>query len=149
MKLVHYGAKAFDKKLFNKITNKYSWMNKPGGGLWTSPIKSNHSWLKWCEENEYREYEYDNCFYITLKDNAKILKVDSIDDLKGLPLIKTTILEKDFIDFKKLYDVYDCIWLTEIGETSTRYTNPLSLYGWDCESVFIMNPNCFTMDNNF
>lgn len=35
----------------------------------------------------------------------------------------------------------DAIWLTPKGERETRFSHPKNLYGWDCESVLIMNPN--------
>ena len=40
----------------------------------------------------------------------------------------------------------DAIWLTAHGESATRFSRPYSLYGWDCESVLIMNPSGIVPD---
>lgn len=37
---------------------------------------------------------------------------------------------------------YEAIWLTAKGQSETHYSNPTNLYGWDCESVLIMNSKC-------
>ena len=34
------------------------------------------------------------------------------------------------------------IYLTEKGQIDTRWTSPRSLYGWDCETILILNENC-------
>ena len=48
------------------------------------------------------------------------------------------------IDFEKmLSDGIDAIYLTEKGEQETRFESP-GLYGWDCECVLVMNPDCIT-----
>lgn len=46
-----------------------------------------------------------------------------------------------FLDYEKLAEVYDGMLLTEKGETTTRYS-PISLYGWDCESIVLFNLDC-------
>ena len=45
---------------------------------------------------------------------------------------------------EQLSKKYDAIWLTLKGFNETHLSFPLNLYGWDCETVFIMNPNCVT-----
>jgi len=45
-----------------------------------------------------------------------------------------------YLDFEQLSKTYDAVWLTYNGERKTRYSNP-DLYGWDCESVLILNKN--------
>ena len=45
------------------------------------------------------------------------------------------------IDFKEASKTWDAIFLTEKGQRETRFTHPKNLYGWDCESVLILNSN--------
>jgi hypothetical protein len=39
------------------------------------------------------------------------------------------------IDFEKLSQNYDGIWLTEQGNGETHLSFPYNLYSWDCESI--------------
>lgn len=41
-------------------------------------------------------------------------------------------------------DGIECIHLTESGQWNTRLTRPLNLYGWDCESILILNESCIS-----
>lgn len=135
--LIHYGAT--ELKPVAKIENN-NWV-KPKGGLWTSPIESNWAWKHWCESEQFRDCDEENSFTISLKPDAKILKIDEAGDLMGLP--KKILIESIvYPDFEKLAEMYDAIWLTEKGQWETRYSQPMSLYGWDCESVLILNESC-------
>ena len=40
------------------------------------------------------------------------------------------------INFYEMSKDYDAIHLTEKGQWKTRMTRPVSLYGWDCETVY-------------
>ena len=47
-----------------------------------------------------------------------------------------------FLNFEELArSGIDAIFLTEEGEHATRFSEP-GLYGWDCESILVMNPHC-------
>jgi len=39
------------------------------------------------------------------------------------------------MDWEEIAKHYDGVMLTEAGQVHTRYSRPLSLYGWDCEST--------------
>lgn len=136
MELIHFGAKEFNINLFKKIEN--DWF-KPKGGLWTSPINSNYGWSDWCKQNNFRSCDLRNSFTISLNDDAKILMIDSRNDLINLPIINKWV---SYPDFELLAQEFDAIKLTIKGEAETRFTKPLSLYGWDCESVLILNSKC-------
>jgi len=136
VKLIHYGAKNYDPKLVSPIKN--SWV-KPEGGLWTSPINSEYGWKDWCTMEDFRECTEDNSFVIELYDWAKVYVIDDLEDLLALPF--TTFFEGEYLDFEWLAKEYDAVWLTNKGEVKTRWTKP-ALYGWDCESVLILNPEC-------
>jgi len=133
MKLIHYGNNKYDSGLFLPIENLLL-RNKPKGGLWTSPINSNYGWKEWTIDNAFMEHPL--YFELELKDSAKILRIDSIEDLKELTWIDTEYLP--YIDFEALD--YDAIWLTESGLWScTSYDIGRDLYGWDVETVLILN----------
>jgi hypothetical protein len=155
--LIHYGADVFDKKLFLPI-GKSSW-RKPTGGLWTSPINSNYGWKQWCKDEHFYKKNLKKSFKLQLKSNARILLIHCLSDLKRLKsnyllpphLVKKTFgddFNTRFPDFEYYSKKYDAIWLTEQGRWKTRLTRPYTLYGWDMETVFIMNPNCFKIIRN-
>lgn len=143
--LIHHGAEKFNAKLFYTIRNM-SWC-KPDGGLWSSPVNSEHSWKQWCREENFRLSGLEKSFLFALKDNARIYVINSKNDLMNAPLINpykdySNVPERWFIDFEKLSERFDAVWLTEKGEHATRWSKPASLYGWDCESVLVMNKDC-------
>jgi len=139
--LITYGCgESFQRVLFEPIKNR-EWI-KPHGGLWSSPIDSELGWADWCKSNDYGnlsqsfEFEFEGNVFV----------IDSYDDALSAPILTCDVLDykKHYIDFEKLIALgYDAVWLTECGEYETRnFNRPLSLYGWDCESVLIMNPDC-------
>jgi len=141
MKLISYGnGDEFDLSMWNEVKNSYS---KPHGGLWTSPIDSKYGWKNWCQDNEFGDLS--TSFQLEIKGN--VFTITNIDDLKNMPTIKlceTWFYSIDFELMKK--NGIDAIYLTDIGEVKTRYVlwydANISFYGWDCETVFIMNKDC-------
>lgn len=136
MKVIHYGSESYDDSMFYEISNRH--FVKPKGGLWTSPVKSNHSWKRWCIENDFHTRSLDKFFIIDIT-GANILTIEGPDQLYDLPSIELSYgMQIRVLDFEKLMKKYDAIHLTEDGEISTRFTE-FNLYGWDCESVLVMN----------
>jgi hypothetical protein len=43
------------------------------------------------------------------------------------------------IDWLSVAKDVDAVWLTHMGQIHTRFSDP-SLYGWDCSTVFWLNP---------
>jgi len=75
-------------------------------------------------------------------DDSKILTIDSIDDLLKLPCIENIVKVPDY---ETLSIEYDAIHLTVNGQQTTRFSDfeiGVGLYGWDCESVLVMNTEC-------
>lgn len=143
--LIHYGSTKYIKEKVKPITNAIR--VKPNGGLWTSPVNSKYGWKDWCEDEEYRPCDDTNSFKLKLHNWAKVYIIDSLDDLKKMPVYHYQNDKLFFIDFENLSKSYDAIWLTEKGEGETRLSYPIDLYGWDCESVLIMNPeSCYQID---
>ena len=43
------------------------------------------------------------------------------------------------LDFENIARHYDAIHLTPKGQEDTRWSTPHNLYGWDCETILILN----------
>lgn len=143
--LIHYGSTNYNPELVGKIVNA-RWV-KPKGGLWTSPVDSQWGWKDWCEMENFRECNESNSFRLVFKPEAKILVINGLYDLEILPKNVFELAynyRKHYLDFELLATTYDAIWLTEVGQRETHLSQPMDLYGWDCESVLIMNPHCVT-----
>ena len=137
LQLIHYGAPAYNPALFMPISDE-PYFVKPKGGLWASPVDSSWGWADWCEEENFGSL--DESFNLDFVGN--LLVIDNYDDLDALPWIEG--MYRAFPSFQCLCVggfYYDAIHLTVRGERETRYSRPRSLYGWDCESVLILNPN--------
>jgi hypothetical protein len=139
MKCIHYGATAYNEHKFASIKNIE--FVKPAGGLWVSPINSEWGWKDWCEMEGFRVCDEKNSFTIDIKDSAKIFIINSYEDLLKAPL---TGRMTRHIDFELMCKKYDAIWLTAKGQEKTRFTEP-GLYGWDCESILIMDKTVITI----
>ena len=146
--LVHYGSSVYKPEIFREVKNVGR--VKPIWGLWTSPIKSNWGWKDWCLAENFRTCDDSNSFNLRFKEGSKILVVDSLQDLEKLPKYNVEYTKrfsreypdsKEYPDFELLSKECDAIWLTEKGQTETHLSHPLSLYGWDCESILILNPD--------
>lgn len=140
MKLIHYGSWKYDLDKFNPIKNT-TWV-KPDGGLWSSPVDSKYGWKEWCIDENFRVKSLKQYFILELNKNAKILTIETEDDLYSQ--LKWITYEKPFGDAPNFEDLitqgFDAIHLTADGQWNTRLTHPRNLYGWDCETVLILNP---------
>jgi hypothetical protein len=142
--LIHHGTDRFNPDLFRPISNR-GWI-KPNGGLWTSPINSEWGWMDWCESEEFNTEMLAR--HVRLKFTGNTLTIDTVEDLELLPWIG--IWDQDIlkgIDFEFLCysSGVQAIHLTVRGQEETRFSHPRSLYGWDCESVLVMDPACLTV----
>ena len=130
---------------------------KPKGGVWTSPIRSKYGWDKWCKSNNYGSIDKLTKVEMVIEyvNNKNLIVIDDEKDLDKLiwesdPMIKHFFEETgfkapfgEFIDFEKMRKKgVDAIWLTEKGERRTRFIYPRNLYGWDCETILILNERC-------
>ena len=144
--LRHYGASQYDPNKFGTIRDR-KWGTKPHGGLWTSPVDSTYGWGKWCKDNEFKARSL-TCWF-DVRFTGTVLVIDGEEDLNLLPWpnksTNNALLKFSFDigspSFASLVlSEIDAIHLTVEGEQETRYTMPRNLYGWDCESVLVMNP---------
>lgn len=140
-KYIHYGHTKFDINLFCPIKNR-TMFSKPFGGFWASKKNALYGWKDWCENENFMECSDSCSITFSLSDNAKILTINSVKDLKELPKAKQPVevagsLFENYIDFEKLLDIgYDAVEVN-ISSDDRLY---MVLYGWDCDSILIMNP---------
>lgn len=149
-KYIHYGSDSFDRTLFTPISNREMFV-KPHGGLWASPIDAGRGWCDWCRDENFHTDSLSSSFTFTLSEKAKVIHIRSVVDLTELPDQKLPVgLEGGFpwkcIDFEKLLaDGVDAVelHLSEEDITNCGFMGSLywELYGWDCDSILIMNPD--------
>ena len=156
-KYIHYGSKHFDSSKFVPIKNQT--FIKPLGGFWASPVDSTYGWREWNDRSGFAKIVEEESFQFTLKENANVLHIYETNDLKDLP--KETIpgfpilsdsISPIYLDFEKILESgVDAIELHLTEER--RYDNDFlkglywSLYGWDCDSILIMNPDIIEICN--
>ena len=148
-KYIHYGSSSFDLNKFGAVKNCAEPWNKPDPHtcLWASPIDSENSWIQWCKDNLFRLDELMSSFIFELKPDTTILNIRNDDELQqaldyGLLHNRASEfmgpLPDYYMDFEKLTsEGFDAI---EVYIYSPRIY--WGLYGWDCDSLLVLNPNC-------
>ena len=137
---IHYGHSKY--KTPNPIVNEVGW-TKPKGGLWASRKDDIFGWKNWCIKEDFRTSSFDTSFEFMLKDNAKVLELKDLDQLNDLPNVNRPdrlYFRHDWsteccLDFEKLLKEYDAVEVIDIGKFYW------ALYGWDCNSILVMNPD--------
>lgn len=145
------------KEKFEKIKNgRKSMLNKPDGGLWASSVHLD-SWRVWCESEGFRESSLNTWTVFELKSDARILIIDSYEDLikvqkkysyqrSKLPIF----CQENLIDFESIEkDGYDGVYLTENGNLECHnirfeviddsFMTTTNLNSWDVESLVLFN----------
>jgi len=160
MKVVHFSEEKEFQLRPIIISNCWEQLGgKPQGGLWASPSSSQASWEQFCQENDCGNIGSRTRVEMEV-DTTNFLTIDSAADLDKLPLRELNLgkllpttpeITMPLIDFEKMVaDGIDGIYLTDRGHQESRftflkgdlYTFPMSLYGWDCECLLIMNEGC-------
>lgn len=155
---IHYGQNEFQKEKFKPIKNEFHFP-KPKGGLWASNICSNFGWKDWCEDEGFlsgKEHEdyWSSSFCFTFKEDANVYHIWRKDDIKNLPLLEKaefSYYDKYYIDFEDcLARGIDAIELHLYADNGKHSHVELywALYGWDCNSVIVLNPDCIEVIKN-
>ncbi len=132
----HYGATAFNKYGFLPVEDVFA--PKPIGGLWTSPVHTDNDW-KDCDPGKFCG-KLNKSF--ALKFYGRVLTIDSEKDLDKLAWAQFGFW---FPQFKPLLKLgVHAVHLTSAGQRKTHLLFPRNLYAWDCETVYIMNPDCLS-----
>lgn len=138
---IHYGTNSYDKNKFKDIKNRYL-MSKPLGGLWASEVNDAYGWKQWCEDNDYNMFSINKSFKFKLKKESNIVTINKVEDLEKLPKIETEFNLWITLDFEKLVSLgVDAIKLN-LSNDIRLYQ---ALYGWDCDSILIMNKECIEL----
>ena len=138
---IHYGKTSFDINKFEPIRNDTNF-TKPHGGFWASRIGAAFGWKEWCEQEEFRECKIENSFQFQLNKDAYVRHIHSLADLHSLPRIlnntRPSAYDWCLIDFERCVNLgIDSIELYLSDAYETLY---YALYGWDCDSILILNP---------
>lgn len=137
VKYIHYGHKRFSLESFQPVKNE-PYHNKPRGGLWASPVDAPFGWKDWCEAEEYAECDEANSFTFTLNEKANVYLISFVEEVKAMPSVECELKSMFLPDFEKmLADGWDAIEF-RLSEDSELYW---ALYGWDCDSILVMNPD--------
>jgi hypothetical protein len=153
-----------NKDFFLPVQNKILAVNKPIGGLWSSTYTPDGEYRSEWEEFNAIETEWDmkpsiNIF--NFKPNTRIFQVDSLEDLIELYNPKyesANMLPEEYrkfnlkyipenLNFERLSEFFDVLYLTQKGQYDTRLTFKYNLYGWDMECCLIMNYDCIKTMN--
>lgn len=111
---------------------------KGEGGFWTSTYSNGGShWLEWCEREQQYTPSRRELWLLTVDPSARILKINTRSDLIEAheKYGYTDFGFMKVLDFEKMAEDYDGMWLTRRGEMETRFGLPINLYGWDVEST--------------
>ena len=139
-KYIHYGFTEFDKSQFQPISNAPPFP-KPNGGLWASPVDAPYGWAAWCKDENFGDCDPENSFTFALTENARVLTLRRKEDLDDLPKLHKMIFQPIWVclDFEALKaSGWDAVEVDMSGGGNALY-HPL--YGWDCDSIVILNPD--------
>lgn len=143
----HIGHDQFYKEMFMPIKNIPMFV-KPHGGFWGSPLDTAQSWSAFVEQENFGKSKYKSCGFKFKLENAKVLTITNAQQLKDLPHQKDNDLFGmkldslfDQLDYEELSKTYDAIEVY----VSKDYELYERLYGWDVDSVLVMNPDVVKM----
>lgn len=139
--------------------------DKPLKAWWGSPVDADYGWRDWCldnyflrfedpdldfEENASNYFSDDNKIIWTLRQKAKVLVINDLEDLYNYLELGYIVPKEeqygyprykwDF--FKVLRDGYSAIELTD-AHLGHGFRSPLEdlMNSWDCESIVVLDPN--------
>lgn len=138
LEFIHYGCKHFNPKKFEPIINFC--FTKPSGGFWASPVRAEWGWSDWCKSENFYVNKLARSFTFKLSENARVYRIKCCEDLERLPLLRKyeggcSYCSPDYEEMLKMG--IDAV-LVEISNDHRLYW---ALYGWDCDSILIMNPD--------
>lgn len=142
---ITYGWDHFNKDKFVPVRNN-NYINKPFGGLWACNAKSN-DWYNFCKSEDFKAESLSKHFKFKLSADARILMFDSVYNVLYCPQIKDPIIMFDNIksvypDFEEISKYFDAIWYSK-----SRYQLYYMLYGWDVDSLLVLNPDIIIPTN--
>ena len=151
---IHYGNSKFNKNKFVSVKNTIDFSKPEQGGLWASRINASWGFKKWYYEevSRFKLKDYFNTFFkFKLNENSNVAYLHIHEDLFKLPKNEKAIIRSSYvIDFEKCLqkgiDAIELCWYgSEYEDNDKDYSINTSLYnllyGWDCDSILILNPD--------
>lgn len=186
-KYIWYGKEEFDINKLEKFELKNGisfdqWWDKPKecldinglrfpfNGLWASPVDTDWGWIDWCKQNDFHLDSFEWYQTFTLKDNAKICTIDSLQSLnvflkKYAKRVET--IDYDYTRKQKFVDITEDIdpnaWVAsgtyrynwnkvvidfdgiEVSHDFNFNLIHKIFYTWDCDSIVIWNPEIISL----
>jgi hypothetical protein len=156
--LLIIGKSSLAKDQFKPIQNIKDFV-KPKGGLWTSPYTLNSqyysAWHEWCSHEDFNSGLSKDSVVVELKENVRYFVIDSQQCLKDFIDIvgecesefsKTTGYKfAVYPNWEIAATIFDVVYLTQKGAWDTHIpfeNREYNLYGWDCETVLVLNYDC-------
>lgn len=134
---------------------------KPGGGLWTSPIVTTEDGgvsSHWIEVHKTMYSDpLTHAFQVEADPTASVVVIDSLKDLVALnqafPLIVDRPAWKNaqdrYVDWFQVAEKFDAVYLTDAGHWRTRLSHPIDTYSWDCGTVWFCKPSFRLVKDTF
>ena len=83
----HYGSSTFDPELLRSESKiRYFLDNKPGFGLWSSPIDTDFGWYDWCVSEDFHTETLNEYFDFKLRPDANIYIINCEEDCQNLAI---------------------------------------------------------------
>lgn len=102
-------------------------------------------WGSWCDDNDFHTDRLNQSFTFELSEKARVLHLYDVEQLKDLPRLDSELATWCCLDFEKLLaEGWDAVELHLSEEKSCcGFLEGLywQFYGWDCDSILIMNPD--------
>lgn len=146
---IHYSkdlvTNHFDRTRFKAVDDNTRYCSdiKVSGGLWGSPIDSDLGWKDLCDTGYYRDYSQDASFMFRLKPGNKVLTLKHLGDERGYPRYCDLGDNRKWLDRNGIIFGYETLLKMGIDAVEVEDVNRFcdSLWGWDCESIFVINPD--------
>jgi len=144
---VHVGSNRFEEEKWVEPTIVFpeevmhASRSKPWGGLWGCPVGAKYDWKGFVQGSGIEEADEEFCF--SLSSSARILIIDSVEDLdrfgwveEGFSLIP---------DWTEIMSRWDAVYLTDKGLEETSGGSKKGLNYWDVESILVLNKDVLVL----
>lgn len=135
---IHYGSSPFNPEYFRKTCRRYYTSDKPCG-LWASPVDSNLSWKRFCEECYSIGHDLDYAFRFYISDDAKVLHVYTEKDIAKY-LADGCAYYIPQINFGTLIKDYDAIEV-HLSANNGELRKSHIFLTWEVDSLVVWNPD--------
>ena len=152
----HYGSDKYNRDIKVDLSYKKLTLSKPKkAALWGTPIESDFGWKDWCEREDFDLDSLKTYFDFKLRPGSKVLIIENEQDLDGLDefihhdeyandighddlilmIFGYRRAEQVLLNWEKLVSIVDAVEILYNDFTCYRF------YGWDCDSICVLNPD--------